>query len=1210
MLKDISLFEIKRAFKKPSTYIYFGILTFLAAITGLVLGGAFPSINASITGDNINVNSPFFIEMVIASFGKYAMIIIAATTAGIIFRDFKYETHSLIFTTRIKRTHYIFGKFIAVFCINCFIFYGLSIGYILGCENPFVNPSYFGEFMPFAYLKPYLIRIVPMIFLLSAVFMTTTLIFRNHISSWIAIILIFVLDKALSSLGADLDNTYIVALLDPFGESTSKLMTKTWSPEDIISSMIPLKGVYLFNRLIWTGVGVVVLLWNFRRFSFSYQPRSLVRRKKKTEKIINRIKETYQGILPKVQFLYKNKWNWKVFLTVTKFEFKLIVKNIYFLLLILIGIIFVFVSSDSIGMMYDTVTYPVTYKVVDMVTGSFSLTLLIIVILFSGDMIWREKSNKVDGLLFTTPAPKHILLSSKFTALLLVQAIIFILITICGIVLQAQRGYYHFEIDLYFKELFGVTFISYINYTMLAFFIHSISKNKFAGYGILTGVIAFFSIGAPAIFEHNILIFNNAPATLYSDLNGYGFTLYPYFSFKFYWFFIAALLFYLSFFLWNNGQESNAKLRRKLAMANLKTKSARIGTTVIAALILISGIHIFYNTNILHDFDRSYTKEIDTKNYELKYKRWERKPQPKIVAVSSKSEIYPKEGKIVTDGSYWLKNQTNKTIDTIFVSIPGKLENFSIDPKFKHSRIEDDEFSTILLSLDQPMYPRDSLQFNFSRVKDKNGFSNGGADIGAQPNGTFVNSFVLPTIGYDNSNELSRNKIREKHGLPERKVMASRDDQFSNQFNVLNKASDFVRYSLIVGTSDDQVPVAPGKIIREWKENNRIYKEFRIDVPIMNFFSVLSAPYEIAEDTWTSPIDGKTIPLKIYHHKNHKYNIETMFNSMKNSLSFYSKNFSNFQYDNLSIVEFPRYAAFAQSFPTMIPFSEAIGFISDLREESADTEDFESMKLDFPYFVTAHEIAHQWWAHQVIPSNTEGANMIVESITQLSAMLASEEHFGKERIRKFLREESSRYFELRKKDNHKEQPLATVYGSQQHIFYQKGEIVLYALADLMGRDNMLKTLREFNKEFAYSNNYCNSSDLIHLLEKNTPDSLHHLITDWIENITLYDFRIKDAICKYTEQKTFIIDGNIDIKKFVKQENGKEQESIFNDEVEIAIYGIKGDLLQLVKKKLNSGDNKLEIELKQQPLKIIVDPYCKYITKSYKKPEKTFYQIIG
>jgi len=73
---------------------------------------------------------------------------------------------------------------------------------------------------------------------------------------------------------------------------------------------------------------------------------------------------------------------------------------------------------------------------------------------------------------------------------------------------------------------------------------------------------------------------------------------------------------------------------------------------------------------------------------------------------------------------------------------------------------------------------------------------------------------------------------------------------------------------------------------------------------------------------------------------------------MKKSLDYFTVNFSPYQHKQVRILEFPRYARFAQSFPNTIPFSESIGFIA--RVDKPDD-------VDYPFYVTAHEVAHQWW---------------------------------------------------------------------------------------------------------------------------------------------------------------------------------------------------------------------------------------------------------
>ncbi len=104
-----------------------------------------------------------------------------------------------------------------------------------------------------------------------------------------------------------------------------------------------------------------------------------------------------------------------------------------------------------------------------------------------------------------------------------------------------------------------------------------------------------------------------------------------------------------------------------------------------------------------------------------------------------------------------------------------------------------------------------------------------------------------------------------------------------------------------------------------------------------------------------------------------------MIKAMKASLALFSEQFSPFQFHQARILEFPSYATFAQSFANTIPYSESIGFL--LRLDSPD-------KIDVTTYVTAHEIAHQWWGHQVVSSAQQGASMLIESFAEYCAKLS------------------------------------------------------------------------------------------------------------------------------------------------------------------------------------------------------------------------------
>ena len=109
--------------------------------------------------------------------------------------------------------------------------------------------------------------------------------------------------------------------------------------------------------------------------------------------------------------------------------------------------------------------------------------------------------------------------------------------------------------------------------------------------------------------------------------------------------------------------------------------------------------------------------------------------------------------------------------------------------------------------------------------------------------------------------------------------------------------------------------------------------------------------------------------------------------------------------------------------------------------------------IDYPYFVTAHEVAHQWWAHQEVPANVQGAEFITESLAEYSALMVLKQKYGDAKMRRFLKYELDRYLLGRGTEQKGEQPLLRADGAA-YVHYQKGALALYALQDAIGEEAM------------------------------------------------------------------------------------------------------------------------------------------------------------
>ena len=274
-----------------------------------------------------------------------------------------------------------------------------------------------------------------------------------------------------------------------------------------------------------------------------------------------------------------------------------------------------------------------------------------------------------------------------------------------------------------------------------------------------------------------------------------------------------------------------------------------------------------------------------------------------------------------------------------------------------------------------------------------------------------------------------------------------------------------------------------------------------------------------------------------------------MIKGVKRSLDYYTEEFSPYQHKQVRIIEFPRTGGgFAQSFANTIPYSEAIGFIAEVDEENEDG-------VDYPFSITAHEVAHQWWAHQVIGANVQGATVMSESMSEYSSLKVLEKEYGEDKMRIFLKDALDSYLIGRTLETAKEKPL--IYNeNQQYIHYNKGSLVLYALSDYIGEDKMNEALSRYIDAVAFQNPpYTTSTEFLSYLDEATPDSLKYLLEDMFRTITLYDNSVKEASFEAIEDSMYTVDLEFYATKYRTSEEGKR--SYTNSEGDSLTVEIEG-----------------------------------------------------
>lgn len=1204
MFSTIFTFEIKRWLKKPDFYIYSAIL-FLISL-GFMAGslGVFDSFKVT-TSSNTLANSPIAINGIINAMSVLIYFLLPSIIGASIYRDFKYNMHSILFSYPFTKRDYLFGKFFSSFLIVVCITFFIGLAAFLASFLPFVNDDLLGPHRILAYLQSYLLFVIPNLFFFGVIVFSVVTITRNISVGFITVIFLLFLQVMIESFTRDIDNRYIVGLFEPFGSEALDYYTKYWTVFEKNENLLPFKGIIIYNRLIWMTISLLILGLMYRYFSFTQT--ALTLRKSKNED--RSTKNNFGGItkinLPKVGFNFSTSQNFRTAWSLSNVDFKFIVKNWVFISIVFVGLLFILISASNLGLRFDTETYPVTWQMLQYPGNTFKLFINILTFLFSGLLIHRSAASRMNYLIDVTPTPNWVLLLSKFIALVKMQIVLLSVIMIAGVLFQIYKGYFNFEIGHYVFELYAIRLIHFVIWALLAVFIQTLFKNYLLGFFVLLLI----SIGLnflPALgVEQKIYEFNSDSGFEYSDMNGYGHGLQYYYLYKIYWLLLGIALFGFALLFWTRGVGQSAKARFIVAKTRMNKK---VVLPIVVSLLgfLAIGSTIYYNDNILNENKTGKEEELETVNWEKKYKKYQNKPQPRITDIKVNVDLFPKERNFIANGTYILKNKTNTVIDSIFVN---HNEETKVTFKVKTKLVaKDTVYYFDIYRLEKPLKPGDSIQMSFTVKNKPNNLLTNNSPV--LYNGTFINNSLFPSLGYSDGEELTDDDVRKKYGLKPKDRMALPTDSIARKNTYISNDSDWVTFETTVSTSADQTAIAPGYLTKQWKENNRNYFHYKMDRKMLNFYAFQSAKYEVKKDKW------KNINIEIYYHKGHEYNVDRMINSAKKSLEYYTKNFSPYQHKQVRIIEFPRTGGgFAQSFANTIPFSEAIGFI-------ADVDDNNQNAVDYPFAITSHEIAHQWWAHQVIGANVQGATLLSESLSEYSSLKVLEHKYGKSQMRKFLKDALDKYLEGRTFESKKEQPL--MYNeNQQYIHYNKGSLVLYALSDFIGEKKMNNALKEYIKKVGFQEApYTNSIELVDELKKATPDSLHYVITDMFETITLYDNRIVNVTSKKLPNGKYQVDIEFEVTKYRANDTGKRifkdakgktlkfskkgdksptESYPLNDYVEIGIFNEqtikdkKSDKeLYLKKLKINKINNKISLIVNEKPTEVGVDPYNKLI----------------
>jgi ABC-2 type transport system permease protein len=1180
MFRRISWFESLYQASSPVFWATAIVLFFLAFASV-----AIPQIQIG-SGDAVLINAPMAVVQTMALMAVFGMFIMTAFAANAVIRDDETRFGQIIHATPIRKFDYLFGRFAGACLAGMAVFLAVPLGMLVGAWMPWLDPARLGPVRPLDYLYAYLFFAAPTLFLFAAMFFALATATRSALATYLGVVAFLMLNSVLSALPAKTEFDRIIGMFEPFGLGALFEATKTWSAADRNTMLPPLSGIILYNRLVWCGAAVGLLAVAYALFRFeaksardrrpappdSAPPPQPVSRPSSADFAGVGLRQTWERTL---------------------FELAWISRSPAFLVLLGLG----FISAASALWFADIAAggftiFPVTRVMIDVLRGSFALIPAVVSLYYAGELVWRDRDGRISEIVDASPVSDWSFVLPKIAALLAVQLVLFAASIAAAVAVQSLKGYHAYELGHYALWYLVPQTTEASAIAVLAIFAQAISPNKYIGWGLMALYVVVTWIAPDLGYGHHLYLYGTAPDVPLSDMNGQGAFWIGRAWFDLYWNAAAALLAVLAYALWPRGKD--IRFRNRLArLPHRLSGSAGVALAIAFCAMVASGSYIYYNTNVENPYRTSLDDDRFKAAYERALSRFKRVPEPSIFDVKLNVAIDPHHARLVTTGSYRIQNRSPAALATVHIG-------WSRDLRMDHLAVEGARpvadygaFHYRIFSFDTPMRPGEIRRIAFQTTLEQRGFRNSGNMTAIVDNGTYVDhSAIVPLLGIDRHGLLQDAVKRRRYDLPPEPLPPKLEDVQARAYSSVGHDSGRVTTDLTVSTAADQIPLAPGRRIWEATAGGRRTARFRSDAPIADFYAIQSADYAVRRDKW------RDVDLEVYYHPPHGYNVARMIQAMKASLALYSPAFGPYPFHQARIVEVPAFEEGADSFADTVPYSEGEAFIAD----SAATEPDETNPVDA---TVIREMAHRWWADQIMAADMQGSRMLSETFTQYSVLLAAEHLPRQGRIPHILRHALDDYLHGRRNAQSEELPLERAESSQSYIYDGKGALVMYRLQQAMGEAVVNAALREFLDRYRFKPApYPSAADFVTILRREAGPKFDPLIADLFEKVTLYRFRLR--------QETYgrRADGKIDLAltveahKYYDDGKGRLTEAAMDEEVPVGAFRARpdaggfadSDVLALRALRIHSGTQILHILLDHTPAFAAIDPYGAWIER--------------
>ncbi len=1178
MTLSIARYELWRLLRSKQfwfTATVFGTLGFVMMnYSGALLGGG-----------NISVNSPHNIQLFTAALTLFGIFLVASMVAPAVTRDFELDIWQVVFSYPISWRQYVAGKFMGSLVAAWIAFAFVIAGFVAGAHGPLVRETVrINPFDLWHYAYPFLVFGLVNLFVMGALLFALATLSRRVIWAYVGSLLLFILWSVSYEILNDERFEPWVWVFDAMGYSSYELVIRYWTPFELDTRLIPLRGDFLLNRAFWVLVGgllVALTVWRFDPYPRSQRGRGSDRESaiRRNVRHIPVTPQVLTSATPLRQFRLR-----------ARFEVLRVMRSVPFLLLVVFAIWNTIAIARMIDPVFGSPPLPLTRVLINALGQSFWLFVTIIVVFYAAELVWRERQSRVDQIVDSLPVPSWVFFGSKLAAMWGVIGVVVLACAAALVAIQLASGT-PVVWSLYVSEL-AFRALPFLWIGVLAFFFQVLSPNKFLGMLFMLIYLGLSLAGSTIFDTANFLVFGTHPSTDVSGLASQTMRRLEALEYDAYWAALCLVLAVLCQVLWRRGTDEG--LGQRLRVARQGAGRLALGTAL-AGLVAFVGIGF-----ALHREDVTNNPIPPSENreeawqvrYEEVMRPLENLPTPVITSVKLDFDTYIETLSAESRGQIVLENRHDAPFEDVMVGVPMIARVNRLAVEGAEVAEEFPEIGFTRHRFEPPMAPGEIRRVDYDLELDFSNYPGGQANGRLETSGTAMYLFeVIPDLfGYNVINALSDPNKRRQYGLPENRAeIAAPDEEWGRRFNALFGVSNTIDFEGTYGVDLGQTAFLGGELTRTWEEGERAYFHYKSKAPISLALTVQQGEYTTLRDT----VDG--VALALHHHPADDYHAQTFMEHFKASVPYYSREFGRYPYEEFRIIQ-KAGGIGANSNSGQLTFGEFAGFVSNLSKDTS---------VDWGTHVIGHEAGHNWWGIMVTSAKAEGAFMLQETLAQYAGMILLEKSYGRGMVGRFLRHSLKQYHTDRNASNFEEVPLYRSRQETDYVHYWKGAPIIYGIKEMIGEAAMNQALADYFSDWAFSvGRYPTSLDLLAHLRAQTPAEYQDTISDGFQRILMHDLSVTEVEVA-PEGNRFRVDATLRTRKLERTPEGDETPVAINEPLQVVVVddeinrSDRYNAAILAERRLwvDEEQSVVTFYVDEEPTAVIVDPYHNFIERN-------------